>query len=61
MDDDFITEARSQSREVRLLICAEAILRDATVKPRHLRKALKLSGRQFRKARRHAQRLAAAA
>ena len=33
---------------------AAAVLIDAQVKPRHIRKALNLSGRQFRKAQREA-------
>jgi hypothetical protein len=61
MQKDFIAEARAQTLEVRRLICAEAILRDPLTKPRHLRKALLLSGRQFRKAARHAKLLATVA
>jgi len=50
MDRDFIAEARTGDQQTRTLICLEALRRDQTVKHRHLRKALNVSGRQFRKA-----------
>jgi len=50
MNKDFIAEARQGDQQTRTLICLEALRRDPTVKHRHLRKALKVSGRQFRKA-----------
>jgi hypothetical protein len=50
MQRDFIEEARQQDRQTRVLIAIDALTKDPTVKHRHLRKALNLSGRQFRKA-----------
>ena len=50
MNRDFIAEARQGDRQTRTLICLEALRTDPTVKHRHLRKALNVSGRQFRKA-----------
>jgi hypothetical protein len=50
MERDFIAEARQQDRQTRVLIAIDALRKDPTVKHRHLRKALNLSGRQFRKA-----------
>jgi len=50
MDRNFIEEARNGDQETRTLIAIEALMKDPTVKHRHLRKALRVSGRQFRKA-----------
>ena len=50
MEKDFVAEARKGDQQTRTLICLEALRTDGTVKHRHLRKALNVSGRQFRKA-----------
>jgi hypothetical protein len=50
MNKDFVAEARKGDQQTRTLICLEALRADGTVKHRHLRKALNVSGRQFRKA-----------
>ncbi len=50
MDRDFIAEARKGDQQTRTLICLEALRREPTLKHRHIRKALNISGRQFRKA-----------
>jgi hypothetical protein len=50
MNRDFVAEARKGDQQTRTLICLEALRTDGTVKHRHLRKALNVSGRQFRKA-----------
>jgi hypothetical protein len=50
MNKDFVAEARKGVQQTRTLICLEALRTDGTVKHRHLRKALNVSGRQFRKA-----------
>ena len=41
MDRDFIEEARNGDQETRTLIAIEALMKDPTVKHRHLRKALR--------------------
>jgi len=50
MEKDFVAEARKGDQQTRTLICLEALRTDGTVKHRHLRKALNVSGRQLRKA-----------
>jgi len=50
MEKNFVAEARKGDQQTRTLICLEALRTDGTVKHRHLRKALNVSGRQFRKA-----------
>jgi hypothetical protein len=50
MEKDFVADARKGDQQTRTLICLEALRTDGTVKHRHLRKALNVSGRQFRKA-----------
>lgn len=50
MDRDFIAEARKADKPTRSIAALEVLRLDPTVKGRHLRKALNITGRQFRKA-----------